>query len=109
VGAPQGYNGPGIQIAPDVLSLQTLIANVCFWGRPGAPAGEWVLIDAGLANSGGQLQKVAAERFGTDSRPAAIILTHGHFIAVPDRGRYVPAEGMPADTGVEQSRENPTP
>lgn len=39
----------------------------------------WVLIDAGLATSAGHIRRAAIERFGLDSRPAAIILTHGHF------------------------------
>jgi glyoxylase-like metal-dependent hydrolase (beta-lactamase superfamily II) len=36
-------------------------------------------VDAGLAFSGGRLQREAARRFGPDSRPSAIVLTHGHF------------------------------
>lgn len=71
--------GPGVQVAPDVLCLQTLIANVCFVGHPGADQGEWVLVDTGLANSEGQITRAAAARFGPDRAPAAIILTHGHF------------------------------
>lgn len=70
--------GPGVDVAPDVLCLRTLIANVCFVGRPGAPAGEWVLVDAGLALSTDQIIGVAEERFGGGT-PAAILLTHGHF------------------------------
>lgn len=73
------YDGPGTQVAPDLLSLQTLIANVCFIGTPGAAAGEWVLVDTGLAISGEQILKTAEERFGPDRPPGAIILTHGHF------------------------------
>lgn len=72
-------NGPGIEIAPDVLCLRTMIANVCFIGKPGAAAGEWLMVDAGLAISAGQIREVAAERFGPDRPPKAILLTHGHF------------------------------
>ncbi len=36
-------------------------------------------MDTGLENSGNFIIKAAEERFGTESRPEAIILTHGHF------------------------------
>jgi glyoxylase-like metal-dependent hydrolase (beta-lactamase superfamily II) len=39
----------------------------------------WVLLDTGTALAGSRIQKMAAELFGKDSRPEAIILTHGHF------------------------------
>jgi glyoxylase-like metal-dependent hydrolase (beta-lactamase superfamily II) len=38
-----------------------------------------VLVDAGLSMSAPTIVRAAAERFGPDSRPAAIVLTHGHF------------------------------
>jgi glyoxylase-like metal-dependent hydrolase (beta-lactamase superfamily II) len=38
-----------------------------------------VLIDAGVMGTGGRITSAAESRFGTDSRPAAIVLTHGHF------------------------------
>lgn len=64
-----------IEVAPGVLVLQTLIANVCLVGEPNQ--GDWILVDAGLAGSAGSISQVATERFGR--RPAAIVLTHGHF------------------------------
>lgn len=79
MGSERESRGPGVQVAGDLLCLQTLIANVCFVGAPGAEAGEWVLVDAGLATSGAQIRQVAAERFGPDRPPKAIVLTHGHF------------------------------
>jgi glyoxylase-like metal-dependent hydrolase (beta-lactamase superfamily II) len=79
MGVDAKYNGPGVQVAPDVLSLQTLIANVCFVGFPEAGPGTWVLVDTGMAGTGGQIRGVAEERFGPDRPPACIILTHGHF------------------------------
>lgn len=39
----------------------------------------WALVDAGLKWSAGTIKNMAREIFGTGSRPAAIILTHGHF------------------------------
>lgn len=69
--------GPGVGMAPDVRSLQPRVANVVLGGRPGAADRDWVLIDAGLANSAGQITEVAAERFGKESRPHAILMTCG--------------------------------
>jgi len=37
------------------------------------------MIDTGTPWSARGILRAAAERFGPDSRPAAIILTHGHF------------------------------
>lgn len=68
-----------IEIVPDVAYLPLSIVNVCFFGLPHAGDRSWVLIDAGLAFSGHAIRQAAAERFGRDSRPAALILTHGHF------------------------------
>ncbi len=62
------------------LSYQRLgIVNVVFFGRPGAPDREWVLIDAGVMGTAALIRKGAGQLFGHDSRPSAILLTHGHF------------------------------
>jgi len=50
-----------------------------FYGPAGAPDRQWVLIDAGIPGTARLIVRAAAARFGRDSRPAAIILTHGHF------------------------------
>jgi len=55
------------------------MTNVCFLGRPEAGPEQWVLVDAGLANSADRIRRVSQERFGYDGRPRAIVLTHGHF------------------------------
>jgi glyoxylase-like metal-dependent hydrolase (beta-lactamase superfamily II) len=39
----------------------------------------WVLIDAGLKTSYPKIKKLAAQLFGADSKPDAIVLTHAHF------------------------------
>ncbi|GAB3171023.1 MBL fold metallo-hydrolase [Telluribacter humicola] len=39
----------------------------------------WVLVDAGLKTSASKIKKMARKLFGEDSRPEAIVLTHGHF------------------------------
>lgn len=69
-------SGKGREVRPDVFYYTNQIVNVIMIGNPG---GEWVLVDAGMPGSGPGIREVAAERFGTDSRPSAIILTHGHF------------------------------
>lgn len=67
------------EIAPDLAYRRLAIANVMFFGRPGAVQDGWVLIDAGIPGSASFISNAAEKRFGPDARPAAIILTHGHF------------------------------
>lgn len=67
------------EIAPDLAYRRLGIVNVVFWGPPGAGDRGWVLIDAGLPGTKGFIRAAATERFGRDARPAAIVLTHGHF------------------------------
>jgi glyoxylase-like metal-dependent hydrolase (beta-lactamase superfamily II) len=66
-------------IATDVAYLRTVFVNLFFYGRPGAPSGSWVLIDAGIPGSAPWILAAAEERFGPWAQPAAIVLTHGHF------------------------------
>ena len=65
-------------LTPDLARLRIAFVNVYFAGAPGGNA-PWALVDAGLAMGAATILHVAAERFGVDARPAAIILTHGHF------------------------------
>ena len=67
------------EIAPDLAYRRVGFVNVVLSGRPGAGDQRWVLVDAGLPGSAAWIAKAAAERFGEDARPAAIVLTHGHF------------------------------
>ena len=67
------------EVAPDVAYKRLAIVNVAFYGLAGAGDRQWVLIDAALPGTAGQIAHAAAERFGPDSRPAAIVMTHGHF------------------------------
>ncbi|RUT36014.1 MBL fold metallo-hydrolase [Paenibacillus zeisoli] len=62
-------------VTGDLTCVRTLIANVCFVGRPSQR--DWVLIDTGLEPTVNALEKEAEERYGCP--PQAIILTHGHF------------------------------
>lgn len=70
------------QIATDLFYIRTLIVNVCFVGKPQEREGEqpeWVLVDAGLANTASQIKDAAMVLYGKNNQPKAIILTHGHF------------------------------
>ena len=71
-------NGEVHDIRSDVHGLTLQIVNVCFVGKPADPKG-WVLVDAGMPKSADAIKKAAIERYGENSRPQAIILTHGHF------------------------------
>ncbi len=67
------------QIAPDVACVMLPIVNVYFVGTPGSGDRSWVLVDAGLPGTAGWIAATAEQRFGPGARPAAIIMTHGHF------------------------------
>ena len=67
------------EVTPDLAYLRLGIVNVALYGLPNAGDREWVLIDTGIPGMAGRIAKAAAQRFGSDARPAAIILTHGHF------------------------------
>jgi len=66
-------------VTADVACLPLSLVNLYFYGVAGAVDRSWVLIDAGLAWSADHIMQTVAERFGAQSRPAAIVLTHGHF------------------------------
>lgn len=59
----------------DVFYYTNQIVNVVFVGT----ATHWVLVDAGMPKCGDEIRLVAEDLFGPSSKPAAIILTHGHF------------------------------
>ena len=67
------------QIAHDVAFLRLIFVNVVFVGVPHTGDRQWVLVDAGLTGTAGTITKAAAKRFGENARPAAIVMTHGHF------------------------------
>jgi glyoxylase-like metal-dependent hydrolase (beta-lactamase superfamily II) len=80
-------------LTDDLARLRIAFVNVYFVGGPLRPtpnatgsrvpeapdAGSWALVDAGLSIGAARILEVAAERYGRESRPAAIVLTHGHF------------------------------
>jgi glyoxylase-like metal-dependent hydrolase (beta-lactamase superfamily II) len=63
----------------DVAWVPLSIVNVYLVGPPGAASGDWVLIDAGISVSAKTIRTAASQRFGPESRPSAIVLTHAHF------------------------------
>jgi glyoxylase-like metal-dependent hydrolase (beta-lactamase superfamily II) len=65
------------QVAADLAYLRLAIVNVIYFGQKGAS--RWVLVDAGIPGTEQQIINAAERRFGSNSRPSAIILTHGHF------------------------------
>lgn len=68
---------PNQRGGPDLAYQRLALVNVIYYGVPGDR--QWVLIDAGLPGTAGLIANAAKQRFGADARPAAIILTHGHF------------------------------
>jgi glyoxylase-like metal-dependent hydrolase (beta-lactamase superfamily II) len=64
-------------VAPNVWGTKDVFVNM--YMVQDKETKDWVLIDAGLRSSAPKVLKMAEKLFGTDSRPAAIILTHGHF------------------------------
>jgi glyoxylase-like metal-dependent hydrolase (beta-lactamase superfamily II) len=78
-GASPRRPSPPDRAAHGLAVVRDRIVNVLLAGAPGAGDREWVLIDAGLYGSADRIADAAAALFGRDSRPAAIVLTHGHF------------------------------
>lgn len=64
------------EFAPGVVCVPTTFVNAYLIGTPGEP---WALIDSGLSGFARKIKAAAAERFGPDSRPEGIFLTHGHY------------------------------
>ncbi len=60
--------------------LRNVFVNLYYVAAdPSQPTGEWVLIDAGLPGAAATIRRHAAEAFGADNPPVAIVLTHAHF------------------------------
>ena len=63
------------EVARDAAFMRCAMVNVAALGT----ASRWVLVDAGLRGFATSIRAAAEERFGAGTRPAAIVLTHGHF------------------------------
>ncbi|MEH7238738.1 MBL fold metallo-hydrolase [Bacillus sp. JJ1562] len=70
-------SGVGMQVLPDLYCHTIQIVNFVLVGEPGTS--DFVIVDAGMPGSAEEIIAVCEERFGKDSRPKAILLTHGHF------------------------------
>lgn len=67
----------GTEITPDVFMYTVQFVNLFMIGN--IVSGEFVIVDAGTPNKAEDIIKAVEARFGKNSRPKAIILTHGHF------------------------------
>jgi glyoxylase-like metal-dependent hydrolase (beta-lactamase superfamily II) len=67
--------GTGHQVCSDVYYYTNQIVNVIFIGDKH----NWILVDTGMPKSAEAIISAAQKRFGKNSRPSAIVLTHGHF------------------------------
>ncbi|WP_345955340.1 MBL fold metallo-hydrolase [Mucilaginibacter sp. PAMB04168] len=65
------------EVAPGVWGMKIVFVNI-FMIATGKD-NEWVLVDAGLKGFAGKIEEMAADLFGENNPPVAIILTHGHF------------------------------
>ena len=68
-----------LEVTPDILVMNFTVVTACLVGNPDNNSNKWVLVDTGLENSADYILESVKNRFGKDSRPEAIILTHGHF------------------------------
>ncbi|WP_152045739.1 MBL fold metallo-hydrolase [Aureimonas psammosilenae] len=67
------------EVVSDVAWRRLGIVNVVFVGAAGSGDRNWVLIDAGIPGTRSLIEAAAEKRFGAGARPAAIVMTHGHF------------------------------
>jgi glyoxylase-like metal-dependent hydrolase (beta-lactamase superfamily II) len=62
-------------VARDVANMRCALVNVAAVGD----SSRWVLVDTGIPGYAESIRRAAETRFGSGTRPAAIVLTHGHF------------------------------
>jgi glyoxylase-like metal-dependent hydrolase (beta-lactamase superfamily II) len=70
-------SGVGMEVLSDLYCHTVQIVNILLVGDPETK--DFVLVDAGMPDSANEIISATEERFGPNSRPKAIILTHGHF------------------------------
>ena len=80
LGRPPGSrDGAPLPLTSGLAWYRTGIVNVAFIGEPDAGDRGWVLVDTGIPGFADAIAHAAELRFGDGARPAAILLTHGHF------------------------------
>lgn len=89
-------HGGWVDVAPGVWYLTIGFVNVY---AVGDPAGEWVLVDTGLPGTHAFTRAALARRWGAMARPAAIVLTHGHFDHAGSARALADAWGVPVFAG----------
>ena len=64
------------KVTTGVYRIKTAYVNAYILGEPG---GSWILVDTGMPFSAEQIKQAVDDLYGVQARPAAIVLTHGHF------------------------------
>jgi glyoxylase-like metal-dependent hydrolase (beta-lactamase superfamily II) len=80
-----------VGVAPGVAFMRCVMVNVAVIGDRSS----WILIDAALPGYAETIRSAAAERFGSDARPQAIVLSHGHFDHVGSLERLLDEWNVP--------------
>ena len=65
-------------VLPDIYCYTIQVVNIVFIGDSSKDEG-WVLVDAGIPKSSQAIIDEAERRFGKNTKPKVILLTHGHF------------------------------
>src|SRR5690554_7989029 len=64
---------------PDLHMIDFKIVNSFIIANVEMRKYDWVIVDAGLDNSGRAIIKTGEKLFGINGIPRAVVLTHGHF------------------------------
>ena len=74
---PQEKQSLYFDVAPNVWGTKDVFVNMYIIKNEDSD--QWILVDTGLKSSAPKIRKMAEHLFGKDSKPVAIVLTHGHF------------------------------
>ena len=75
----QSSNDELSKVANGIFHTKIIFVNSYFVDTPENADGSFVLVDTGLPYSGTKIRRAVENRYGAVAKPAAIILTHGHF------------------------------